>query len=164
VHLPFLLGQGRVTFITTLRNSTALTKIEAQVSFLTLNLSYLFFFRRFFFNLGSVVPWFFLFLIQFVLRNHVISSFSLLHFMFRICSCMCFLSSSCCSHGHIPVVFFSIMSSIIGRFSTHALFFSCFLKVLIRCVFHVFFFVISILYHFFFPNGWVCILPFFIFF
>jgi len=40
--------QGRVTFITTLRNSTALTKIEAQVSFLTLNLSYLFFSRRFF--------------------------------------------------------------------------------------------------------------------
>jgi len=153
-----------VNCVSALRNSTALTKIEAQVSFFTLNLSYLFFFRGFFFNLGSVVPVFFLFLFQFVLRNHVISSFSLLHFMFRICSCMCFLSSSCCSHGHIPVVFFSIMSSIIGRFSTHSLFFSCFLKVLIRCVFHVFFFVISILYHFFFPNGWVCILPFFIFF
>jgi len=55
VHLPFLLGQGRVTFITTLRNSTALTKIEAQVSFLTLNLSYLFFFWLFFFTGGRAV-------------------------------------------------------------------------------------------------------------
>ena len=47
---------GRVTSVTALRNSTALTKIEAQVSFSTRNLTYLFFFRGFFFNLGSCVP------------------------------------------------------------------------------------------------------------
>jgi len=100
-----------VTSVTALRNSTALTKIEAQVSFSTRNFFYLFFFRWFFLNLGSDVPVFFVFLIPFVLRNQVISSFSLLHFMFPICFCMCFLSSSCCSHGHIPVVFFCVMSS-----------------------------------------------------
>ena len=46
--------RGRVTFITALRNSTPLTKIEAQVSFLTLNLSYLFFFWLFFLYLALV--------------------------------------------------------------------------------------------------------------
>ena len=44
-----------MNLITSLGHSTALTKIEAQVSFLTLNMSYLFVFRGFFFTGGSAV-------------------------------------------------------------------------------------------------------------
>jgi len=109
-HTPHGL-MGRVTLVPALRNISLLEKFEAKFSFSTRNFFYLFFFRWFYLNLGSLVPVFFVFLIPFVLRNQVISSFSLLHFMFPICFCMCFLSSSCCSHGHIPVVFFCVMSS-----------------------------------------------------
>ena len=77
---------------------------------------------------------------------------------------MCFLSSSCCSHGHISVVFFSIISSILGRFSTHARFFFVFLEGPDMVRFSCFFFRHFNSVPIFFSNGWVFILPFFIFF
>ena len=97
--------------VTALRNISLLEKFEAKLVTSTPKFVYLFFFRWFYLNLGSLVPVYFFFLIPFVLPNQVISSFSLLHFMFPIWYFKCFLSSSCCSHGHIPVVFFCVMSS-----------------------------------------------------
>jgi len=102
---------GRVKPVTALRNISLLEKFEAKLGTSTPKFVYLFFFRWFYLNLGSLVPVYFFFLIPFVLPNQVISSFSLLHFMFPIWYFKCFLSSSCCSHGHIPVVFFCVMSS-----------------------------------------------------
>ena len=99
-----------MTSVTALRNISALTKIEAQVSFSTRIFSYLFFFWVFFFNLGSPVTGLFVVAKGLVFMT---SLFFLSMFFYQISLSMMFFSVTDVSRSfRVYIYYWDVFTSI----------------------------------------------------